>query len=94
MKQKFCFTYVDNINTYRKIVTEIMTIGPHISRFLLQDTQNWTFYLYSQECLEELTKEISVLSVIIFANTLPSERKKNFLACVFQIEKEYLQNQK
>lgn len=46
-----------------------MTIWPHVLGFLLQDTQNLMFHIFSQDCLEELAEEVSVLLAIIFANT-------------------------
>lgn len=46
-----------------------MTIWPHVLVFLLQDTQNLMFHIFSQDCLEELAEEVSVLLAIIFANT-------------------------
>lgn len=77
---------------YRKTVSEMMTIWPQILGFLLQDTLNLMFHIFSQDCLEELAEEVSVLLAITFANT-QSEKipKKNFfLAYVFPKEKEDL----
>lgn len=52
----------------------MMTIWPHILGFLFQDTQNLMFHILSQDCLQELAEEVSVLLVIIFANTQWSEK--------------------
>lgn len=55
------------------------------------------FHIFSQECLEELAEEVSVLLVIIFANTQWSEKiQEEFFSwhVFFPKEKEDLQNQK
>lgn len=52
-------------------------------------------HIFSQEYLEELPDEVSVLLLSLQINNSQRKRpKNNFLACVFSKEKEDLQNQK